>query len=438
MKKLLSIILSITMLLSSAIFVSADGTDDPKSVKKVNVAVNAEFPPFEYYKNDELKGFDIDLMNAIAEKAGFEIEYVNIQFDEIMYAIMSGRVDCGISAITVTEQREQSFDFTRPYLTAKTTNHPMESEKYEEYADYAIVFPENTCEKSNVLLAAGERSIYAEVNNAIEQFSKDGTIEKLIEKYKLNESLTDGGATVTYTVANALSATSVPYSDWAKSDIEKALSLNIINYGGNYNYLATITREEFCEIIYNYISNVLNEEMKPDEHKRIVDTDSYEVQCLVGADIIEGKSVVEISATPLEGEKPISNFYDITFAPNDTLTREEAAVILTRMVNKTVDVPVHEIYYEFEDSNDISEWADSSIQVMCNMGVMNGVAGNKFAPKDTYTTEQAIATVVRVYAAQGVSINPVEEKISLDEFGLTLILPNTWENKYAFEKSDKN
>ena len=58
------------------------------------------------------------------------------------------------------------------------------------------------------------------------------------------------------------------------------------------------------------------------------------------------------------------------------------------------------MYFNFDDEAIISDWASNSIQVMCNMGVMNGVGDNKFAPQDTYTTEQAIATIVRVYAAQ--------------------------------------
>lgn len=91
---------------------------------------------------------------------------------------------------------------------------------------------------------------------------------------------------------------------------------------------------------------------------------------------------------------------DTEFAPDDLLTREEAAVILNRMVNKTIPVPVTEMYFVFDDEAGISDWASDSIQIMCNMNVMNGVGKNTFAPKDTYTTEQAIATIVRVYAAQ--------------------------------------
>ncbi len=200
------------------------------------------------------------------------------------------------------------------------------------------------------------------------------------------------------------SATSVPASDWAVSEIEKAADMGILDWKKDDDFTNPITREEFCELVYSYITNVLSrvldEEIKPDEYKRVVDTENYAVQCLVGAGIIEGKSVVKISPTLLVGEEPSPNLYDITFAPEDFLTREEAATILLRLINKTIDVPATEMYFEFEDSNEISDWAETSVQVMCNLGVMKGVGDNKFAPKEIYTTEQAIATVVRVYNAQ--------------------------------------
>ena len=55
------------------------------------------------------------------------------------------------------------------------------------------------------------------------------------------------------------------------------------------------------------------------------------------------------------------------------------------------------MWFEYDDINEVSEWASDSIQTISNLGFMNGVGNNKFAPKETYTTEQAIATLVRVF-----------------------------------------
>ena len=406
MKKLLSIILSITMLLTMSIAVFADGVDAPMQPAKIKVGINAQFPPFEYYnENGELYGFDIDLMNYIGERIGFEIEYVDMSFDKIIPAVVSGEVACAISAISITEERNNVIDYTIPYLSAKVT-HIDDETSDTGIEQYGIVFPNYSVEKGRIAEAAGEpeTSLYYLVNNALSDLIEDKTIEKLGEKYELNKAADTEDFDYEYTVipvpddfdksnmdkselssGGQTSGTSVPYSDWAKSDIEKAIALNIINVGGNYNFPAPITREEFCELIYNYCYNVVKEIDIVSGENKFTDTTNSNIIRLNAMGIINGKSETE-------------------FAPNDLLTREEAAVILNRMVNKTIPVPVTEMYFNFDDEASISDWASDSIQVMCNMGVMNGVGENKFAPQDTYTTEQAIVTIVRVYAAQSANM----------------------------------
>ena len=406
MKKLLSIILSITMLLTMSIAVFADGVDAPMQPAKIKVATSADFKPFEYYDdNGELTGFDIDLMNYIGERIGFEIEYVDMSFDKIIPAVVSGEVACAISAISITEERNNVIDYTIPYLSAKVT-HIDDETSDTGIEQYGIVFPNYSVEKGRIAEAAGEpeTSLYYLVNNALSDLIEDKTIEKLGEKYELNKAADTEDFDYEYTVipvpddfdksnmdkselssGGQTSGTSVPYSDWAKSDIEKAIALNIINVGGNYNFPAPITREEFCELIYNYCYNVVKEVDTVTGENKFTDTTNSKIIRLNAMGIINGKSETE-------------------FAPNDLLTREEAAVILNRMVNKTIPVPVTEMYFNFDDEASISDWASDSIQVMCNMGVMNGVGENKFAPQDTYTTEQAIVTIVRVYAAQSANM----------------------------------
>ena len=122
MKKLLAIILSITMLLSMGTVAFADGVDGPMQKAKLKVGISADFPPFEYYdENEELYGFDVDLMNYIGDRIGFDIEFVNMSFDQLFSAVMGGDVDFAISAIAVTEERNNVIDYTIPYLSAKVT-----------------------------------------------------------------------------------------------------------------------------------------------------------------------------------------------------------------------------------------------------------------------------------------------------------------------------
>src|SRR5690606_5758339 len=60
----------------------------------------------------------IDLMNALAEEAGIEIEYETLEFDGIVAGISSGRFDIAIAGMTITEERQESIDFTQPYYEA--------------------------------------------------------------------------------------------------------------------------------------------------------------------------------------------------------------------------------------------------------------------------------------------------------------------------------
>lgn len=85
----------------------------------LKVATEPAFPPFESQGPDgELVGFDIDLMNAIGEEAGMEIQFESLPFDGIIPALQAGTVDAAISGMTITEERAKTVDFTRPYIKA--------------------------------------------------------------------------------------------------------------------------------------------------------------------------------------------------------------------------------------------------------------------------------------------------------------------------------
>ena len=168
-------------------------------------------------------------------------------------------------------------------------------------------------------------------------------------------------------------------SPWAKDSVAVAEKINLIQPSENYNYTAFITREEFCELIFNYINNFSDGLTAIYAKNPFTDTDNEHIEVLNALGIVKGKSETE-------------------FAPNDSLTREEAAAILYRLINKIYpgwDATAQ--YFDFADSGQISDWAMNDIQVICNMGIMQGIGDNRFAPKGLYTTEQAVATLVRVY-----------------------------------------
>ena len=407
MKRILSIILSITMLLSMATIAFADGVDGPMQKAKIKVAISADFKPFEYYdENGELTGFDVDLMNYIGEKIGFDIEFVDMSFDKLIPAVVNEEVACAISAITVTEERDSIIDYSREYLKTYNITFDENGKRSTKYGEqYAIVFREGLSGSPYEDLAEPtmDETIYILIDEALRELSNDRTVTKLIEKYELNKPLDESIVNVEYSAIMGdgdpaaktedsepkTSATSIEASEWAWADIDKAKALNIINYGGNYNFPGAITREDFCELIYNYCYNVAKQVGVATGANPFTDTTNSNIIRLQKMGIVYGKSETE-------------------FAPNDLLTREEAATILNRLINVVhPDLASTELYFEFADSEQISNWSMSAIQRICNMGIMKGVGNNNFAPQDNYTTEQAIVTLVRVYANSGVSKNVI-------------------------------
>ena len=85
----------------------------------LKMATNAAFPPYEFYDDEsgEIVGIDAEVAAAICEKMGYELEIVDMDFDAIIPAVTTGKVDFGMAGMTVTEERMQSVDFTTSYAT---------------------------------------------------------------------------------------------------------------------------------------------------------------------------------------------------------------------------------------------------------------------------------------------------------------------------------
>ena len=115
MKRNIWIIVTILMLAAFALSACGGAEEAP-----LQVASDATWPPFEIIDEEtkEIVGFDIDLMNAVAERAGLNIEIVNVGFDPLLAGIAECQYDMAISAITITEERSQSMAFSDPYFAA--------------------------------------------------------------------------------------------------------------------------------------------------------------------------------------------------------------------------------------------------------------------------------------------------------------------------------
>lgn len=148
----MSVLLVIAGLLIGGCGTSSDSSTatngDSSGKKKLVVGTDATYAPMEYMDSSgKIVGIDIDIVNAIAEAAGFEVEYRNVGWEPLFPAVNNGEVDFAVSSITITDDRKQSFDFSDPYFVAnQLILVPEDSNvtKFEDLKDKRIAVQINT------------------------------------------------------------------------------------------------------------------------------------------------------------------------------------------------------------------------------------------------------------------------------------------------------
>ncbi len=108
----------------------------PVPAKVYVVGTDAAYAPFESQnEKGEIVGFDIEVIQAVAAKAGFEIKLVNTPWEGIFNALAQGDRDMIISAVTITDERKQTMDFSDPYFDAQQLIAVKETSKVTKFAD---------------------------------------------------------------------------------------------------------------------------------------------------------------------------------------------------------------------------------------------------------------------------------------------------------------
>jgi ABC-type amino acid transport substrate-binding protein len=85
----------------------------------LTVGSDIPFPPFEFREGGDLTGFDVELVEEMADRVGLRVKWVDTAFDTIFTQLAAGRYDMVASATTITEDRKRQVDFTEPYYAAK-------------------------------------------------------------------------------------------------------------------------------------------------------------------------------------------------------------------------------------------------------------------------------------------------------------------------------
>lgn len=88
--------------------------------KVLVVGSSATYRPFAYESpTKEIVGYDVDMIKAVAEKAGLQIKIINTPWTGIFASLNNGDLDLVISGVTINDKRKQSYDFTAPYFEAR-------------------------------------------------------------------------------------------------------------------------------------------------------------------------------------------------------------------------------------------------------------------------------------------------------------------------------
>ena len=181
-------------------------------------------------------------------------------------------------------------------------------------------------------------------------------------------------ATCNVTVKNPIAINDIN-KHWAESTITDFISNGYINgYQDNtFRPNNSITRAEFIKIFNKYFG--LNKK----SGKTFKDTSTH-----------WAKDEIDIAVT----YGVINGYPDNTFKPNEPITREQAAKIISNY--KKIEDDNYDKLNKYKDATNVSTWAKNSVEGVLEQGYMNGYSDNTFRPKNNITRAEAVVTLSRI------------------------------------------
>lgn len=108
----------------------------------LTIGTSAEYAPFEFHSvqngKDEIVGFDIMLANEIGKELGVKVEFKDMDFDGLIPALSSGKVDMVLAGVSPTEERKEAVDFSDIYYDGKNGVVVREEDKDKYKSDAEI------------------------------------------------------------------------------------------------------------------------------------------------------------------------------------------------------------------------------------------------------------------------------------------------------------
>lgn len=207
-------------------------------------------------------------------------------------------------------------------------------------------------------------------------------------------------------------ATSVTYSNWAAEDIITAISMGYLDDDPDAfgyqpavtdllgsDYTRAITRGQFASLAIRYYETLMGD----------ITGEDYTIPVNSGDDVFAdstGNTDMAKAYTLgiLGGYNSAPNRSGVYVGPNDLITREQAATMLTRLMEQLIDAfnevgrTGWTVWYadNLPFTDEIADWAYDGVRAVYGVGAMTGTTGTTFSPKSNYTIEQSIVTLMRI------------------------------------------
>jgi polar amino acid transport system substrate-binding protein len=172
----------------------------PAPAKVYAVGTDAAYAPFESQnEKGEIVGFDIEVVQAIAKKAGFEVKFVNTPWEGIFNTLQQGDRDLVVSAVTITDERKQTMDFSAPYFDAQQLIAVRQDSKVAKFADL---------KKLKVGVQTGTTGdeavskLLGKTNTNIKRFESTPLALKELESGGVDAVVADNGVVIHYVANN--------------------------------------------------------------------------------------------------------------------------------------------------------------------------------------------------------------------------------------------
>lgn len=226
------------------------------------------------------------------------------------------------------------------------------------------------------------------------------------------DSVTETPVTEPETPVVNTDATSVTYSNWAAEDIITAISMGYLDDDPDVfgyqpavtdllgsDYTKAITRGQFAALAIRYYETLMGD----------ITGEDYTIPVNSGDDVFADCSDDENMAKAytlgiLGGYNSAPNRSGVYVGPNDLITREQAATMLTRLMECLIDDfdsvgrTGWTVWYadNLPFTDEIADWAYDGVRAVYGVGAMTGTTGTTFSAKANYTIEQSIVTLMRI------------------------------------------